>query len=149
MITTTLADDLGFPEAPRWHDGRLWFSDFHDRRVRALSPDGALETVLDLDDAPSGLGWTPDGRLLVVAMARRALLEVTGAGPVVRADLTGLTKVRANDLVVDAAGGAYVSSFGFDLLSGAAPTPTVLGGSSPTARRAWRPRTCCSRTGWR
>src|SRR4051812_7048279 len=58
--TTTLADGLGFPEGPRWHGGRLWFSDFHDRRVRTLTPDGDLTTVLDLDDSPSGLGWTPD-----------------------------------------------------------------------------------------
>jgi len=126
VITVPLADDLGFPEAPRWHDGRLWFSDFHDRRVRALALDGGLETVLDLDDSPSGLGWTPDGALLVVAMFRRELLEVTAGGPVVRADLTELTRVRANDLVVDATGGAYVSSFGFDLLAGASPGPTAL-----------------------
>ncbi len=126
MITATLADDLGFPEAPRWHEGRLWFSDFHDRRVRALTPDGGLETVLELDDSPSGLGWTPDGVLLVVAMVRRQLLAVAADGPVVRADLTGLTQVRANDLVVDADGGAYVSSFGFDLLGGAPPAPTAL-----------------------
>ncbi|MGY1734435.1 SMP-30/gluconolactonase/LRE family protein [Geodermatophilus sp. SYSU D00684] len=124
--TTTLASDLGFPEGPRWHDGRLWFSDFHDRRVRTLTPDGVLTTVLDLDDAPSGLGWTPEGTLLVVAMTRRALLEVAGGRPVVRADLTGLTRSRANDLVVDAAGRAYVSSFGFDLVGGAPVEPTGL-----------------------
>ncbi|MGY1784965.1 SMP-30/gluconolactonase/LRE family protein [Geodermatophilus sp. SYSU D00698] len=124
--TTTLAGDLGFPEGPRWHDGRLWFSDFHDRRVRTLTPDGVLTTVLDLDDAPSGLGWTPEGTLLVVAMTRRALLEVAGGRPVVRADLTGLTRSRANDLVVDAAGRAYVSSFGFDLVGGAPVEPTGL-----------------------
>ncbi|SFT51522.1 Sugar lactone lactonase YvrE [Geodermatophilus amargosae] len=124
--TTTLAGDLGFPEGPRWHEGQLVFSDFHDRRVRSLTPDGDLATVLDLDDAPSGLGWTPEGTLLVVSMTRRALLEVTGAGPVVRADLTGLTRSRANDLVVDAAGRAYVSSFGFDLVGGAPVEPTGL-----------------------
>jgi sugar lactone lactonase YvrE len=124
--TTTLADDLGFPEGPRWHGGRLVFSDFHDRRVRSLTPDGDLATVLDLDDSPSGLGWTPDGTLLVVAMTRRALLEVAGTGPVVRADLTALTRFRANDMVVDAAGRAYVSSFGFDLVGGAPVEPTVL-----------------------
>jgi sugar lactone lactonase YvrE len=124
--TTTLADDLGFPEGPRWHGGRLVFSDFHDRRVRSLTPDGDLATVLDLDDSPSGLGWTPEGTLLVVAMTRRALLEVTGTGPVVRADLTALTRFRANDMVVDAAGRAYVSSFGFDLVGGAPVEPTVL-----------------------
>lgn len=125
--TTVLAQDLGFPEGPRWHDGRLWFSDFHDRRVRALSPDGSVETVLQLDDdSPSGLGWTPDGELLVVSMEQRVLLKVGPSGPQLHADLTALTRVRANDMVVDAGGGAYVSSFGFDLFTGAAPEPTVL-----------------------
>ena len=121
-----VVDGLTLPEAPRWRDGRLWFSDFHDRRVRTLTPDGEMATVLDLDDAPSGLGWTPDGALLVVSMVRRALLEVTDGGPVVRADLSGHTRVRANDMVVDAAGRAYVGSFGFDLVGGAPVEPTGL-----------------------
>lgn len=124
--TTTLADTLGFPESPRWHEGRLWFSDFHDRCVRALSPDGSLETVLEFEDSPSGLGWTPDGDLLVVSMERRALLRVGADGPRLHTDLAELTRVRANDLVVDVAGGAYVSSFGFDLFAGATAEPTVL-----------------------
>jgi sugar lactone lactonase YvrE len=124
--TTVLAEDLGFAEGPRWHEGRLWFSDFHDRCVRALSPEGDLEVVLQLDDSPSGLGWTPGGDLLVVSMERRVLLRVGADGPQDHADLTGLTRIRANDMVVDASGGAYVSSFGFDLFTGAAPEPTVL-----------------------
>lgn len=129
--TTTLADGLGFPEGPRWHGGRLWFSDFHDRRVRTLTPDGDLTTVLDLDDSPSGLGWTPDGTLLVVSMQRRLLLEVAGGDPTTRADLTAHTRFRANDMVVDAAGRAYVSSFGFDLVRGASVEPTVLVRADP------------------
>jgi sugar lactone lactonase YvrE len=124
--TTVLAEDLGFPEGPRWHQGRLWFSDFHDQRVRALSPDGAIETVLQLAESPSGLGWSPEGDLLVVAMERRAVLRVRDGEPEVFADVAGLTSVRANDMVVDAGGGAYVSSFGFDLFTGATPEPTVL-----------------------
>ena len=126
LTTTVLADDLGFPEGPRWHDGRLWFSDFHDQRVRTLTPDGVLRTELELDDAPSGLGWTPDGDLLVVSMERRVLLRRVAAGTEVAADLRALTRFRANDLLVDETGGAYVSSFGFDLMAGAAPEPTVL-----------------------
>jgi sugar lactone lactonase YvrE len=124
--TTVLADDLGFPEAPRWHDGRLWFSDFSDRVVRRLAPDGELEVALELDDSPSGLGWLPGGDLLVVSMVRRALLRVGEDGPRPHADLSGSTRFRANDMVVDAAGRAYVSSFGFDLESGADPEPTDL-----------------------
>ena len=134
LTTTVLADDLGFPEGPRWRDGRLWFSDFHDSRVRTLTPDGALETVLELDDAPSGLGWTPDGDLLVVSMEQRALLRRTADGLREHADLRALTRFRANDMVVDARGGAYVSSFGFDLMAGAPPEPTVLVRVEPDGR---------------
>ena len=126
LTTTVLADDLGFPEGPRWREGRLWFSDFHDQRVRTLTPDGVLRTELELDDAPSGLGWTPDGDLLVVAMEQRALLRRTSEGVREHADLRGLTRFRANDMLVDAGGGAWVSSFGFDLMAGAPPEPTVL-----------------------
>ena len=124
--TTTLVADLGFPESPRWRDGRLWFSDFHDRCVRTVTPEGAVETVLELADSPSGLGWTPAGDLLVVSMVERTLLTVTDGRATPFADLTGHTLFRANDLVVDAAGRAYVSSFGFDLVNGASPEPTYL-----------------------
>jgi sugar lactone lactonase YvrE len=126
QTTTVLIDDLGFPEAPRWHGGRFWFSDFHDRVVRSASPSGEVTVELELDDSPSGLGWAPDGDLLVVSMTRRALLRVRDGVPRLHADLTGRTRSRANDLVVDAAGRAYVSSFGFDLEGGAPPEPTEL-----------------------
>lgn len=56
---------LAFPEAPRWHDGALWFSDFCFQRVQRAAPDGTPDTVVELDDQPSGLGWLPDGRLIV------------------------------------------------------------------------------------
>ncbi|MGY1836620.1 SMP-30/gluconolactonase/LRE family protein [Blastococcus sp. SYSU DS0510] len=124
--TTVLADDLGFPEGPRWHEGRLWFSDFHDRVVRRMPADGGPAVVLELDDSPSGLGWLPGGDLLVVSMVRRALLRVADGGTRVHADLAGATRFRANDLVVDATGRAYVSSFGFDLEAGAEPEPADL-----------------------
>ncbi|MGY1846461.1 MULTISPECIES: SMP-30/gluconolactonase/LRE family protein [unclassified Blastococcus] len=124
--TSVLADDLGFPEAPRWHAGRLWFSDFHDRVVRRMPAAGGPEVALELDDSPSGLGWLPGGDLLVVSMVRRALLRVGEDGTRVHADLTAVTRFRANDLLVDAAGRAYVSSFGFDLEGGDAPEATDL-----------------------
>jgi sugar lactone lactonase YvrE len=126
QTTTVLIDDLGFPEAPRWHGGRLWFSDFADRVVRSADPSGRADVVLELDDSPSGLGWAPDGTLLVVSMTRRALLRVRDGAPQVHADLRAHTRFRANDLVVDDAGRAWVSSFGFDLEGGAAPEPTAL-----------------------
>lgn len=143
--TTTLLDGLGFPEGPRWHDGRLWFSDFADQVVRTVGLDGSVERVLELGDSPSGLGWAPDGSLLVVGMLARQVLRVGPDGPAPFADLRELTRVRANDMVVGPRGDAYVASFGFDLLAGESPAPTVLvrvdahGTASVAASDVWFP----------
>jgi len=117
---------LAFPEAPRWRAGALWFSDFHLHRVQRATPDGAVATVLELDDQPSGLGWLPDGRLLVVGMLRRQLLRQDPGGLAVAAELAPLAPAACNDLLVDGAGGAYVGNFGFDLHARAPFAPTVL-----------------------
>ena len=110
-----LADGLYFGEGPRWHDGRLWFSDFYDHRVKSLDASGAVRTELEIDDQPSGLGWLPDGRLLVVAMHRRQLLRIDPDGVKVHADLSGVAAYHTNDMVVDLSGRAYVGNFGFRL----------------------------------
>lgn len=110
-----LADGLYFGEGPRWHDGRLWFSDFYDHRVKSLDESGAVRTELEIDDQPSGLGWLPDGRLLVVAMHRRQLLRIDPDGVKVHADLSGVAAYHTNDMVVDSSGRAYVGNFGFRL----------------------------------
>jgi sugar lactone lactonase YvrE len=125
-LTTTLIEGLGFPEGPRWRDGQLYFSDFHQRCVVRARPDGTAVTRVQLDDAPSGLGWTPGGSLLVVSMLKRALLKQATDGFQVVADLREWTVAAANDMVVDVVGRAYVGNFGFDLLSGESPRPTVL-----------------------
>ena len=67
-IATIVAEGLYFGEGPRWHEGRLWFSDFYDHAVKSMNAEGAVRVEHQLDDQPSGLGWLPDGRLLVVAM---------------------------------------------------------------------------------
>jgi sugar lactone lactonase YvrE len=114
--TTVVLEGLHFGEGPRWHDGRLWFSDFYDRAVKAMDPDGSVEVALTLDDQPSGLGWLPDGRLLVVSMVDRRVLRVEADGTVaVHADLAALAPFHCNDMVVDGRGRAYVGNFGFDL----------------------------------
>ncbi len=116
MITASvLASGLYFGEGPRWHAGRLWFSDFYDHAVKSVDLAGTVRTELTIDDHPSGLGWLPDGRLLVVSMNRRQLLRVDGDGVRVHADLATVAAHRANDMVVDAAGRAYVGNFGFAL----------------------------------
>ena len=78
--TETLIEGLGFPEGPRWREGQLYFSDFHQRRVVRARLDGTAVTAAALDDVPSGLGWTPSGDLLVVSMLKRALLRQTADG---------------------------------------------------------------------
>ena len=107
---------LYFGEAPRWRDGRLWFSDFFDHAVKSVSLKGDVRTELQIEDQPSGLGWTPDGELLVVSMTRRQLLRRSLEGCVhIHADLSQIATCHCNDMVVDAQGRAYVGNFGFDL----------------------------------
>ena len=111
-----LAEGVYFGEGPRWRDGRLWFSDFYAQKVLSVSADGDLRTELEIDDQPSGLGWMPDGSLLVVSMIKRQVLRRFPDGRLaVHADLAAYAGFHCNDMVVDAVGRAYVGNFGFDL----------------------------------
>jgi sugar lactone lactonase YvrE len=122
----TLLDGLTFPEGPRWHDGRLWFSDFYSHRVIAVDLEGRSETIAMVPARPSGLGWRNDGTLLIVAMLDRALLELRQGTLSRVADLSALAGGLCNDMVVDAAGRAYVGNFGYDRHAGEAPRATCL-----------------------
>ena len=123
----TLVAGGGYFEAPRWHDGRWWVSDFYRHGVFAITPDGAEEQVLEVAGQPSGLGWLPDGSLLVVSMREHALLRRAPDGSVtVHADLTEHCGGHLNDLAVDELGRAYVGNFGFDLMNFADPAATNL-----------------------
>ncbi len=115
MQPTTFLTGLCFGEGPRWHDGRLYLSDMHDHRVIAVAADGSVATIVVVDQQPSGLGWTPAGDLLVVSMVDRALLRYDGNALTRFAELRDLAGYHCNDMVVDAAGRAYVGNFGFDL----------------------------------
>ncbi len=112
--TKILLEDLTFPEGPRWHEGRLWFSDFYALEVIAVDMAGQRETIVKVPGQPSGLGWTPDGRLLVVSMTDRRLLRLDPDGLVEVANLSALANYHCNDMVVDGDGGAYVGNFGFN-----------------------------------
>ena len=112
--TKVLLDGLTFPEGPRWHEGRLWFSDFYAHEVVAVDLAGKRETIVEVPGQPSGLGWTPDGRLLVVSMTDRRLLRLDPGGLVEVADLSAYANYHCNDMVVDGDGGAYVGNFGFN-----------------------------------
>ena len=114
--TKVLTGGIYFGEGPRWRDGRLWFSDFQAHAVKSVSLAGDLRTEFEIDDQPSGLGWMPDGSLLVVSMTKRQVLRRTPDGRMsVHADLSGIATWHCNDMVVDAQGRAYVGNFGFDL----------------------------------
>jgi sugar lactone lactonase YvrE len=114
--TKILAGGIYFGEGPRWHDGRLWFSDFYAHAVKSVSLAGDMRTEFEIDDQPSGLGWMPDGSLLVVSMTKRRVLRRTREGNlVVHSDLSKIATWHCNDMVVDSMGRAYVGNFGFDL----------------------------------
>jgi sugar lactone lactonase YvrE len=114
--TRVLMEGIYFGEGPRWRDGRLWFSDFYAGAVKSVSLAGDGRTEFEVDDRPSGLGWMPDGSMLIVSMTRRQLLRRSPAGEMsVHADLNGVATFHCNDMVVDAHGRAYVGNFGFDL----------------------------------
>jgi sugar lactone lactonase YvrE len=109
----TLTGGGAFFESPRWHQGRLWVSDYWRRQVLAISPDGAAETVAEVPGSPAGLGWLPDGTLLVVSLQDRKLLRVVDGAVVEHADLAAHSGPQSNDMVVDAAGRVYVGTIDF------------------------------------
>ncbi|HEY3140998.1 MAG TPA: SMP-30/gluconolactonase/LRE family protein [Acidimicrobiales bacterium] len=118
----------GFFEGPRWHEGRWWASDFYRHGVFTYDPSGGEELILTVENQPSGLGWLPDGSLLIVSMRDHVLLRrdaETGEVEEV-ADLSEHCSGHLNDMVVDSEGRAWVGDFGFDLMSGADPAATNL-----------------------
>ena len=123
----TLASGLSFTECPRWRDGRLYVSDFYTQRVLALTMDETMETVAHVPQQPSGLGFLPDGRLLIVSMRDRKVLRREMNGSLVtHADLSSLAPWYLNDMLVDEDGRAWVGNFGFNLMGGAPACKTVL-----------------------
>lgn len=131
-----LLDGLRFAEGPRWHEDRLWFSDMHAGVVMAVDLDGRAEEIVRVPHEPSGLGWLPDGRLLVVSMQDRRLLRLDPHGLVEVADLSGIATWHCNDMVVDGRGRAYVGNFGFDLHARAPLAPASLALVHPDGRVA-------------
>jgi sugar lactone lactonase YvrE len=119
---------MSYLECPRWHDGRIWVSDFYRHEVLSATEDGQdLRVEVEIPHQPSGIGWLPDGRLLIVSMLDSKLLRREPDGElVVHADLADHVGGHPNDMVVDAQGRAYVGNFGFDLMSGADIAPDTL-----------------------
>ena len=133
--TSILRTGLHFGEGPRWHDGRLWYSDFYDHAVHAITLDGVDERIVEVVGQPSGLGWMPDGSMLVSSMTDRRVLRWDGTTLSEHADLSAHARWWVNDLVVAADGTAWVGNFGFDLDSFLAEhgIEGVLGEPGPTS----------------
>ncbi len=117
LETKVLLEGLKFPEGPRWHEERLWFSDMRSRKVTAVDLNGNPEIITEIPNRPSGLGWLPDGHLLIVSMENRRLLRLDPDGLTELADLSKLISFPINDMVVDKEGRAYVGNFGFDYIN--------------------------------
>lgn len=113
------ADGHAFPEGPRWHEGRLWFTDQHALTVHALDAEGRLETLAETTDLPGGLCWLPDGTTLVVYMTERRLMRLVGRKLDEYANLSAHASFHCNDVVADTVGRVYAGNFGFDLHGGA------------------------------
>jgi sugar lactone lactonase YvrE len=112
----TLLSDLGLGESPRWHDGRLWFSNWVVNEIATVDLEGNSSSVVRMPSFPFCIDWLPDGRLLVVSGREGLLLRREADGSLVtHADLSGLDQTPWNDIVVDGRGNVYVNNSGFML----------------------------------
>jgi sugar lactone lactonase YvrE len=115
----TLMTGIAFGESPRWHEDRLWFSDWGAQEVVAVDLEGKSEVIVRVPSFPFCIDWLPDGRLLIVSGGDGLLLRREPDGSLVtHADLTGLAKHKWNEIVVDGRGNAYVNNTGFDFPGG-------------------------------
>lgn len=119
------ATGVYFPEGARWHEGAFWFSDIGAKKVHRLAPGRELETICEINEQPSGLGWLPDGTLLIVSMIDQRLMRLEGDTLVEHADLSGIAKHWCNDMLVDSKGHAYVSCCGAHAGEDVVPAPLM------------------------
>lgn len=135
LKTEIFLDGLVFPESPRWHDNKLWFSDMDARKVMTIDMNGKTDLIVKMPTFPSGLGWLPDGRLLIVSMQNKILFRLDSNGLVEVADLSDLATHWCNDMCVDKQGRAYIGNFGYDYLKDPfVPAEIVLVMPDGTAR---------------
>ena len=123
---TVMVEGLAFPEGPRWHDGWLWFTDQHDATLYRLSPQGLLQPFAATGKRPGGLGWLPDGSLLMVLMEARCIVRRIDDGWEPYVDLSALASFHCNDMVVSRAGVIFAGNFGEEPVAGRALRPAEL-----------------------
>ncbi|MFX1496193.1 MAG: SMP-30/gluconolactonase/LRE family protein [Promethearchaeota archaeon] len=126
LTTKILLKDLKFPEALRWYDNKLWFSDMETRKITSVDMKGTAKSIIEIPNRPSGLGWLPDGSLLVVSMEDRKLLQLESGIIKEFMDLSGFATYPLNDMVVNEQGYAYIGHFGFDYINNQPFVPATI-----------------------
>jgi sugar lactone lactonase YvrE len=124
--TRAFSDGFIFLEGPRWHAGTLWVSDMMDRRVYRVTEAGQRESVCQVPERPSGIGFLPEGTPIVSSGGDRKVMKILGDRIEVHADLITMASGDLNELITDADGRAYVGNFGYDILAGAPRAPAEL-----------------------
>ena len=125
-----LMDGIGLGESPRWHEGRLWFSDWVAHQVIALDPHGNRQVMATVDAFPFSIDWLPDGPMLITA--GQELLRMEADGSLIRHhDLSDLSEYGWNEIVIDGRGNTYINNVGFDLMGGEEPKPGVIAVVTP------------------
>ncbi len=132
----TLMEGIAMGESPRWHDGRLWFSDWLAHEVVAVDLEGRSEVIARVDAFPFSIDWIPDGPMLITAGRNLLRLEADGS-LATHADLNALTEYGWNEIVADDRGNVYVNGAEFDLMGGEDPAPGCVALLDPggSARR--------------
>jgi sugar lactone lactonase YvrE len=129
----TLMDGIGLGESPRWHEGRLWFSDWVAQELIALSVDGGSEVITDVRSLPFSIDWLPDGPLLITS-GKQLLRREPDGSLVTHVDLSDLSEHGWNEIVVDSRGNTYVNNIDFDMMGGADPKPGIIALVTPDGK---------------
>lgn len=132
----TLLTGLAMGESPRWHDDRLWFSNWGAQEVVAVDHTGESEVIVRVPSFNFSIDWLPDGRLLIVS-GGTVLRRETNGSLVTHADLSKFSLRFLNEIVVDGRGDAYINDVGFNLMTGEKPAPGSIALLTPdgSARR--------------
>jgi len=126
-IKTLVKTGLKFTESPRWYNGKLWFLDIHDKRIKTVDLAGSVATALELPFIPNGFGVTPEGTVVVGDAFERRIYRMAGAALEPVADISKITKFCLSDGIVDAKGRLYVGDIGYNFLDPAAkPVETCV-----------------------
>jgi sugar lactone lactonase YvrE len=125
LVDSTMG--LKFTESPRWYNGKLWFIDIHDKRIKTVDLSGSVETLLELPFIPNGFGLTPEGIIVVGDAFQRRIYRRAGTALQQVADISDLTQFCLSDGIVDAQGRLYVGDIGYNFLDPAAkPVETCV-----------------------